>query len=147
MGDQVLHHRERIEKETQGMRAPGLLESHYAPKKRLIVLPAAIEKMMSKPNLPLQGVKRVACLSFFGNPKTLSETLSEILELPVEVRTLSEKQDWCEAGKNFFQTLRALDASEGEVLLSEPISTNEIESNGIAYAIADRLRRASAPKK
>jgi L-threonylcarbamoyladenylate synthase len=130
--------------------APGRLASHYAPSKRLLLLPNAVGQMMTPPTLGLSPgatrPKRVGLLALFGSPNTAAETLSEILEIPVTVEVLSEKEDWAEAARTLFAKLRALDASDAELLLVEPIPESVQATNGIAYAIADRLRRSAGPR-
>lgn len=124
--------------------APGLLASHYAPGKPLVLLPSPLSQMMSAPSLGGHRLpKKVGLLAMKGRAEDAALTLSEILECDVVAETLSENGDWAEAGRNFFRKLRALDASDAELLLAEPCS----ETTGIGFAIADRLKRASAPKE
>ncbi|MBC7386559.1 MAG: threonylcarbamoyl-AMP synthase [Cryobacterium sp.] len=135
--------------------APGRLESHYAPKKPLRLLATTLAQMMTPPILPgitgrageIPAGKKVGLLISSGNAKAAGETLSAILDAEVITETLSEKGDWLEAAQNFFKKLRALDASDANFLLAEPIPQAVQESSGIAYAIADRLLRAAAPKE
>jgi L-threonylcarbamoyladenylate synthase len=130
--------------------APGRLASHYAPSKRLVLLPNAVEQMMTPPTLGLSigaiRPKRVGLLALFGNADLAANTLSEILEIPVTAEVLSEKEDWAEAARTLFAKLRALDASDAELLVVEPIPESVQATNGIAYAIADRLRRSAGPR-
>lgn len=133
--------------------APGRLASHYAPSKPLRLLPSAVAQMMTPPPIFVPTAagakarpKKVGLLSLFGNAKTAAETLSEILEVPVIAETLSEKEDWAEAARTLFSKLRALDASDADLLVAEPIPESVQSSNGIAYAIADRLRRSAGPR-
>jgi L-threonylcarbamoyladenylate synthase len=127
--------------------APGRLASHYAPSKPLRMRPNAVAQMMSAPaGLVPKSAKKVGLLSIFGDARATGETLSEILELPVVARSLSPSEDWAEAARNLFSSLRALDASDADVLFAEPIPASVRESNGIAYAIADRLSRSSGPR-
>jgi L-threonylcarbamoyladenylate synthase len=135
----------------EGPRAsPGRLASHYAPSKRLLLLPNTVAQMMTPPSLGnLPGTarpKRIGLLTLFGNAAKAAETLSEILELPVHAESLSEREDWSEAARTLFAKLRALDASDADLLLVEPIPEPLQATNGIAYAIADRLRRSAGPR-
>lgn len=105
--------------------APGMLATHYAPRKRLYFgqvsqLPVSREQ------------QRVAAL-IFGN---------EALAIPV-VRTenLSEKADFAEAAQRLFASLRSLDADPAvDLIVALPLP-----ETGLARAINDRLRRAAAP--
>lgn len=133
--------------------APGRLTSHYSPKKTLQLLRSSIAQMMTPPTLQfLQGEKKDASpkkaglLIMSGNANEAAETLSEILEMPVIAESLSEKGDWVEAAQNLFKKLRALDASEADFLLVEPVPQAVQENSGIAYAVADRLMRAASRK-
>jgi hypothetical protein len=61
---------------------------------------------------------------------------------PTILRVLSPSGDAEEAARNLFAALRALDASDATTLVTEPWPGEE----GLGYAIADRLRRATAVK-
>jgi L-threonylcarbamoyladenylate synthase len=126
--------------------SPGRLASHYSPAKPLQILPHSVAQMMTPPLLGGAKPKKIGLLSVFGRPTEVAETLSEILELPVHAESLSESGDWEEAARCLFRKLRSLDASDADFLVVEPIPTAAIETNGIAYAIADRLKRAAGPK-
>jgi L-threonylcarbamoyladenylate synthase len=58
----------------------------------------------------------------------------------VVARTLSRDGDMEEAARRLFSALRELDASAAEVIVAELPAGEE----GLAHAIADRLRRAAA---
>lgn len=97
--------------------APGMLESHYAPRTRL--------------RLNATRVEPGEALLAFGTP------------LPGATATLnlSERGDVAEAAANLFGHLRRLDA-----MLAPAICVMRIPSAGLGEAINDRLRRAAAPK-
>ncbi len=122
--------------------APGRLTSHYAPKKPFQILPHVISQMMTPPLLRGPKPARIGLLVAGGSAKSAGETLSEILEIPVEAESLSESGDWSEAAKTLFGKLRKLDASSADLLLAEPVT-----GSGIPYAIADRLFRAAGSKR
>lgn len=127
--------------------APGRLASHYAPKKPFSLLPGPVSQLMSPPPMKSSTPpKKIGLLTLFGKPNIAADTLSEIFEIPVVAETLSESGDWAEAARALFRKLRALDASDAEVLFCEPVTPQAIESSGIAYAIADRLQRAAGPR-
>jgi len=98
--------------------APGMLESHYAPRAMLRLNATRV----APGEVPLA----------FGTP------------LPGATATLnlSEQRDLAEAAANLFGHLRRLDA-----MLSTSIAVMPIPSEGLGEAINDRLRRAAAPKK
>ncbi len=97
--------------------APGMLESHYAPRATLRLDATAVEPGES--------------LLAFGAP------------LPGAAATLnlSEQGDLEEAAANLFGHLRQLDARGGAAIAVMPIP-----HEGLGEAFNDRLRRAAAPK-
>jgi L-threonylcarbamoyladenylate synthase len=106
-----------IESEDEIPLAPGMLQSHYAPRTRLRLNAASVEP----------GEVLLA----FGTP------------LPGATATLnlSENGDLAEAAANLFGHLRHLDA-----MRAPSICVMRIPSEGLGEAINDRLRRAAAPK-
>lgn len=108
---------------TSNPQAPGMLTSHYAPRKPLTLLQPG-------ESLPLQVGERAGALAFrepFGGIPTRHQ------------RVLSPTGDLNEAAKNLFAHLRALDALDVDVLYAEPVP-----NQGLGSAINDRLRRAGA---
>lgn len=95
--------------------APGMLESHYAPRARVLL--NVVE--------PPPGAVYLA----FGAPA------------PLGGLTLSANGDLVEAAANLYAHLRALDSSGAETIAVAPIP-----AHGLGEAIADRLRRAAAPR-
>ncbi len=105
---------------TSNPKAPGMLSSHYAPRKPLILLPLGASP---QPN------ERAGALVFrepFGGIDGKHQ------------RTLSPTGDLNEAAKNLFAHLRALDALPIDIIYAEPLP-----NEGLGWAMNDRLRRAS----
>ena len=102
--------------------APGMLESHYAPRKSVYV--GNIEALLRR----FAG-ERIGVISF---QKEYPGHSCEVL---------SERGDLAEAARNLFAVLRELDGSECEVILAEVFP-----EEGLGRAINDRLRRASAKR-
>ena len=105
---------------TSNPTAPGMLSSHYAPRKPLILLVPG--------TTPPPG-ERTGALAFrepFGGIRSENQ------------RILSPTGDLAEAAKNLFAHLRALDALDLDVLYAEPLP-----NTGLGQAMNDRLRRAS----
>lgn len=101
--------------------APGMLKSHYAPRKPLYIshsIPDFLEK-----NKDLN----VGILSFNTHFEGTTHT-----------RVLSPNGDLLEASKHLFLYLRELDQSDAEVLVTE-----WVPETGLGRAINDRLRRAA----
>jgi L-threonylcarbamoyladenylate synthase len=99
-------------------RAPGMLESHYAPNLRL--------RLDAMEALPGEAV-----LAFGAEPPRGF----------ARVRWLSRSGDLAEAAANLFAGLRSLDRPEFSGIAVMPIP-----ETGLGLAINDRLRRAAAPR-
>lgn len=99
--------------------APGMLESHYAPKAAVRLNATDI-------------VKDEALLAF-------SEALPGAR--PERTLNLSPRGDLIEAAANLFSHLRALDETGAKTIAVMPIPTH-----GLGEAINDRLRRAAADR-
>jgi L-threonylcarbamoyladenylate synthase len=101
-----------------GIRAPGMLKSHYAPRARLRLNAASVnpgEALLAfGPDLPLGAA--VIC-------------------------NLSPRGDLKEAAANLFSMLRQLD-TQADVIAVMPIPLR-----GLGEAINDRLARAAAPRE
>jgi L-threonylcarbamoyladenylate synthase len=99
------------------IRAPGQLESHYAPRARLRL-------NVSTPH------EREALLAFGPHvPRGAKTTLN-----------LSPRGDLSEAAANLFAMLRLLDTR------ADAIAVMPVPDEGLGEAINDRLRRAAAPR-
>ncbi|MFZ4635378.1 MAG: Sua5 family C-terminal domain-containing protein, partial [Saprospiraceae bacterium] len=103
--------------------APGMLTSHYAPRKHVYVgnLKVLIDRFAGR---------RLGILRFQGSGQTAEAVLEEFL---------SEKGDLAEAAQRLFGALRRLDAADIDLILAEPAP-----ETGLGRAINDRLRRAAA---
>lgn len=99
--------------------APGMLASHYAPGKKILM--GNIDELLDEYNH-----MKTAVLSY----RTLYHSASINY-------VLSEKGDMHEAAKNLFSYLRELDESDAEIILTELVP-----DLGLGRAINDRLKRA-----
>ncbi|MBC8154149.1 MAG: threonylcarbamoyl-AMP synthase [Bacteroidetes bacterium] len=106
---------------TANPQAPGMLSSHYAPRKPLILLQPG-------ESVPLPSHERVGALVF-------REPVGGIR--PDHQRVLSPTGDLAEAAKNLFAHLRDLDRMDVDVLYAELLP-----NQGLGAAINDRLKRA-----
>jgi L-threonylcarbamoyladenylate synthase len=114
--------------------SPGMSEVHYAPRTPLHLLPG--------PDTLPRGVASVGLIGVFESPAEVAQAIAELRQrygVPVVVRALTERGDLEEAARNLFTSLRELDAGDVPLILAVPPSGNE----GLALAIADRLRRAA----
>jgi L-threonylcarbamoyladenylate synthase len=107
--------------EPDAPRAPGMLESHYAPSARI--------------RLDAQDVRTGEALLSFGahRPPGADGALREL--------NLSPSGDLIEAAANLFSHLRALDAAGAGT-----IAVMSVPGDGLGEAINDRLARAAAPR-
>jgi L-threonylcarbamoyladenylate synthase len=102
--------------------APGQIQSHYAPKKPILI--GNIAELICK-----NKDKKIGVLSF-GN------TIYDNVELDLN---LSKNANYKEAASNLFDYMRQLDESEVDIILTEYLPTK-----GLGIAINDRLKRAAA---
>lgn len=105
-------------------KSPGMLKSHYAPKKPFILgdLEMLVEEYLSK-GIPF------AVLSFSDEFRNVPQMLQI---------QLSQNHNVTEAAKNLFASMRTLDTMDVSVILSELLP-----EQGLGRAINDRLRRAA----
>jgi len=98
--------------------APGMLKSHYSPRKKFLIADASLKIDMSKAGL----------ISFSGE-----------LECGYrKVIRVSEKKDMKDYAVNIFEAMHTFeDDSEIEIIIAEPVP-----ENGIGKAIMDKLRKA-----
>jgi L-threonylcarbamoyladenylate synthase len=111
--------------------APGLLESHYAPRTPL--------RLLESPEdfIPEEG-KTYALLSYRGDADDGYADLTEWKG----VHVLSPgKGKLVEAAVRLFYALRELDKVGADEIIAEPVPTQ-----GVGLAVMDRLRRASAKR-
>lgn len=102
--------------------APGQLESHYAPRTRLVI----IDDMAR-----LVPVKNSGLLSFAASPPAVSSRFRM-------VEVLSLQGDLREAAARFFQCLHRLDGAGLDVIYAQAVP-----EKGLGRAIMNRLRKSS----
>ncbi|WP_375580853.1 L-threonylcarbamoyladenylate synthase [Marivirga tractuosa] len=100
--------------------APGMLKSHYAPRKNIIL--GDIEKLIEQN--PESKIGVLSFSKFYNNVETSL--------------VLSKTKDMHEAAKNLFSHLRKLDESNVDLIITE-----KVPSEGLGKAINDRLQRAA----
>ncbi|MEO0672002.1 MAG: L-threonylcarbamoyladenylate synthase [Pseudomonadota bacterium] len=105
--------------DTSAPNAPGQLESHYAPRAKLVL----IDNEDTAPD-------NAARLTFAGRPRGNGPEV-----------TLSASGDPVEAAANLFGALRRIDD-----LAPSVIAAPVLPESGLGVAINDRLRRAAAPR-
>jgi L-threonylcarbamoyladenylate synthase len=135
--------------------APGMLESHYAPGKRLLLLPRPLDRMTDAELAAWAGdafpeghmTGPVALLLQHGDGADVARAAARVSRVApggvAEARALASDPDPTAAARGLFATLRSLDAtSASRVLVAEPADGE----TGLRHAINDRLRRAAAPR-
>jgi L-threonylcarbamoyladenylate synthase len=101
-------------------KAPGQLESHYAPRKKMLL--GNIDQLIEA-----HPGKKVGVLSFQTDYPEHHQQI------------LSQQGNLDEAAQNLFTALRNLDKLPIDLIVAEPVP-----NEGLGRAINDRLRRASA---
>jgi L-threonylcarbamoyladenylate synthase len=102
---------------------PGMLESHYAPRKPLII--GDISQLLSH-----YQDKKVAVLSYY---QQYDAAYQYILSADQHIET---------AAKRLFAGMRELDATDADLIIAE-----SLPEGGLGRAVNDRLQRASVPPK
>jgi len=115
-----------VERSLAGARpdAPGQLESHYAPRTRMILL---------EPGLHVRYIReRTGRLKWRDNADDRPSDVAF-------VETLSPTGDLREAAATLFAKMRRLDEAGLDMILAE-----QVPEHGLGIAIMDRLRKAAA---
>lgn len=128
--------------------SPGMLESHYAPRKKLYLLPGPLHLMSEEEKksfyLSYKHLLRpsaiLGLLICEGDPGEAEEMFSQFTHSKILAKSLSLHGDLQEAAKNLFAEMRSLDESAAEVIFAVPCAGPK----GLGLAIADRLKRASS---
>lgn len=110
----------------QAMVAPGMLTQHYAPRTRLLLVPAA-------DRAPLDTIPATTPIGLLAFRPWTDTTRFQHVEV------LSKSGDLREAAANFFAALRTLDAAGLDLIVAELFP-----EHGLGRALNDRLRRAAA---
>jgi L-threonylcarbamoyladenylate synthase len=125
--------------ETTAQVSPGLLDSHYAPRKKLtLVLPSngMWESLRARTNGP------VGVLTLGPTEAPSDARLGRLPGGAPALLALSETGSAEEAARNLFLRLRELDRSSAEELFAEAPA----DARGLWHAVLDRLTRAAAPR-
>ncbi|HZK40502.1 MAG TPA: L-threonylcarbamoyladenylate synthase [Atribacterota bacterium] len=127
----------KISKELEeGFRSPGMLNSHYSPRAKLIL----VEK---KRDAQVEEVRKLASEYIAQELKVgimaKEENQNKYDRFEVKVIGKGSELDVCAA--NLFSTLRSFDKEGFEIIIAEGL-----EEHGLGLAIMERLRKAAAPK-
>ena len=119
----------------EGVRAPGMLPSHYAPRARVELLTSSLLAERAR-KLTLAG-ERVAVLVSSVDDRATLEQLSG-----VRLLHLGASDD--AAAQRLYAALRQADIDGADVVLASPPSANG--ARGVTEALADRLTKAAGPR-
>ncbi len=127
----------KISKELEeGFRSPGMLNSHYSPRAKLIL----VEK---KSDAQVEEVRKLTSEYIAQGLKVgimaKEENQNKYDRFEVKVIGKDSELDVCAA--NLFSTLRSFDKEGFEIIIAEGL-----EEHGLGLAIMERLRKAAAPK-
>lgn len=127
----------KISKELEeGFRSPGMLNSHYSPQAKLIL----VEK---KGDAQVEEVRRLASEYKSQGVKVgimaKEENQNKYNGFEVKVIGKGSKLNICAA--NLFSILRSFDKERFEIIIAEGL-----EEQGLGLAIMERLRKAAVPK-
>jgi len=120
----------------EGFRSPGMLNSHYSPQAKLIL----VEK---KGDAQVGEIRRLA-----------SEYIAQGLKVGImakeenqnkydrfEIKVIGKGTELKICAANLFSTLRSFDKEGFEIIIAEGL-----EKHDLGLAIMERLRKAAAPK-
>jgi len=126
--------------------APGMLASHYAPRKPLHLLPKLLATMTQSDRdawLTASAEARLGVLTMSGDSGLLTRDLQPLAvqhHKTIDVVSLSATGDAHEAARQLFAQLRSLDDRAD---IDELWAELHPAHHGLGHAINDRLRRAS----
>jgi L-threonylcarbamoyladenylate synthase len=115
-----------------GVRAPGMLHSHYAPQARVELVSSA--ELATRGQELLAHGQRVALLLLDASDEERAAIPEALLQL--ELGTSQE-----DAARLLYSALRQADAVGADVILATPPA-----QQGLGEALGDRLRKAAGPR-
>jgi L-threonylcarbamoyladenylate synthase len=118
--------------------SPGMLDSHYAPRKPMYEL--VDERNMQGFCESHLKSKSIGLLVTSGSGDHEIKLLKHHSKTPHSIQYLSQSSNANEAAQNLFNTMRLMDADPDIELI---LFTKVIHTNGLWLAIADRMKRAS----
>ena len=125
------------------LEAPGTLASHYAPEKKMFLMPQSWGRLNSeelyRARVLFENKSSIEILCMSPLKPDLLIVLEQAFRKKLAVRVFSQNGDLDTIAHSLFRTLREADLSPSEVLLVEPPP----KLDGFGHAIYDRLYRAS----
>ena len=124
------------EKLQRSFRSPGMMDSHYSPKAKLILVDKKgeiqIEEVFRQAMLYRAKGFRVGIMAKEENKEKYEE---------FEVKVIGKGSELKKCAANLFSTLRDFDKEKFDVIIAE-----SLEKYGLGLAIMERLKKASVPK-
>jgi L-threonylcarbamoyladenylate synthase len=120
----------------RGFRSPGMLNSHYSPQARLILVE---EKGEAQAKKVFRLASEYKAQGFKVGIMAKGENQSKYNGFEVKVIGKGTELETCAA--NLFAVLRSFDKEGFEIIIAEGL-----EEQGLGLAIMERLRKAAAPK-
>lgn len=117
--------------------SPGMLASHYAPRKNLYIIADWAD--LNANESALWRNKKIGLLVTSGSGQNAQQALAALNSMPTHTVYLSANGQDSEAAQKLFAGMRELDNSEADIILA----TAAPNGSGLWPAIADRLKRAS----
>ena len=118
---------------TSGIRVPGALPSHYAPAASIALAPD-VEALQAYVDAAVEG----------GTPPARIGVIASVeITTPEGTTRLLEPESMDAYARGLYDALRRADVSGMAFIVAVPPSA---DAAGVSEAIADRLRRASAPR-
>ncbi len=123
--------------------SPGLTESHYAPRKPLVLVSHEpqhwFDTRWEDLRARLEGAESIAWVGW-GDTASAQNQLHRHLHMRVHCFSLGPAGDLEQGAHKLFATLRAADASDAVMIIAQLPA----ERTGLGAALVDRLTRASA---
>ncbi|GIM29664.1 threonylcarbamoyl-AMP synthase [Clostridium polyendosporum] len=114
-------------------KAPGMKYRHYAPKAKVTIVEGNLQKTIEKINEIVQNyIEKDLRVGIIATEETKE------LYKAGEIISLGSRKELYAVAKNLFETLRAFDDLNVDVILSE-----SFEEEGVGIAIMNRLRKAA----
>ena len=120
----------------RGFRSPGMLNSHYSPQARLILVEEKGESQVEKVR---QLASKYKEQGFKVGIMAKEENQNKYSEFKIKIIGKSTELEICAA--NLFAILRSFDKEGFEIIIAEGL-----EEHDLGLAIMERLRKASVPK-
>ncbi|MGB2783149.1 MAG: L-threonylcarbamoyladenylate synthase [Atribacterota bacterium] len=127
----------KVSKELErGFRSPGMLNSHYSPQARLILVE-------EKEDVQVEEVRRLASKYKAQGLKVgiMAKEENQNKYNGFEVKVIGKGTELEICAANLFSTLRSFDKERFEIIIAEGL-----EEHDLGLAIMERLRKAAVPK-